>query len=124
MYQDGLEVFTFNFTDVEEGPMLPNTFDHVKLGRNFRGLITDVQIYDTYFSKYKMQSWTTECKGGGGNIFTWAADKVDITQAYTSAAVKVSNTETNATFVSMNKNEICPDQTKPIKMKKQVISAK
>ena len=66
---------------------------------------------------------TTECKGEGGNIFTWAADKVDITEAYTGSGVKVDDTEANATFVMMDKNEICPDPTKPIKTKKQAKSA-
>ena len=51
MFQDGIKAYGFNYTDKEELPIPNNAFETVKIGRNMRGLISDVNIYSNYFDK-------------------------------------------------------------------------
>ena len=47
MYQDGLYVYSYTFTDEQEDPFPPNTFQTLLIGRNMRGLFTDLNIYSS-----------------------------------------------------------------------------
>ena len=47
MYQDGLYVYSYTFTDEKEDPFPPNTFQTLLIGRNMRGLFTDLNIYSS-----------------------------------------------------------------------------
>ena len=53
--------YGFNFTDKEELPLPNNAFETVKIGKNMRGLISDVNIYSNYFDEKTMVKWTTSC---------------------------------------------------------------
>ena len=78
MVQDGLEIFSFNYTDTEEGPLPSTMFTDLRIGKNFRGLITDLQVYDKFFGKLEMKSWTTGCNKENGEIFSLASEKINI----------------------------------------------
>ena len=49
-YQDGLKVFGLNFTDDHEDPLSSDFFTYLQFGHIFRGMITDVQIFDKYLN--------------------------------------------------------------------------
>ena len=80
MYQDGLQVFTFNFTDEKESPLPSTAFDLIQLGWNMRGLITDIQVYDEHKDGDFLSSWTSQCGNKPGNIFSWNQKKINIKQ--------------------------------------------
>ena len=61
MYQDGLYVYSYDYIDEQEDPLPLNTFHKVLIGKNMRGLYTDVNIYSSYFDDKEMISWTTGC---------------------------------------------------------------
>ena len=50
-YQDGLKVLGFNFPDERENPLPSDFFKYLHFGYNFRGMFTDVQIFDRYFTE-------------------------------------------------------------------------
>ena len=50
-------------------------FDNLSLGRNLRGLITDLNIYSAFFTEEDMKAWTTNCNHDDGDIFAWALKK-------------------------------------------------
>ena len=79
-YQDGLKVLGFNFPDERENPLPSDFFKYLHFGYNFRGMFTDVQIFDRYFTEEEQISRTTGCEKLEGEIFTWDTSKIDITQ--------------------------------------------
>ena len=93
MYQDGLYVYSYTFTDEQEDPFPPNTFQNLLVGRNMRGLFTDLNIYSSYFDDKEMISWTTGCENTRGEIITWDKTKLNITN--------IDNTPNNVTIVQI-----------------------
>ena len=47
-YQDGLKIFGFNLPDEGEFPLSSDFFKYLQFGYNFRGMITDVQIFSIF----------------------------------------------------------------------------
>ena len=78
--QDGLKVFGFNFPDKREDPLSSDHFKYLHFGFNFRGMITDVQIFDRYFDEKEQISRTTGCGIEKGEIFSWDPSRLNITQ--------------------------------------------
>ena len=101
MYQNGLNVYHYNFIDEKEDPLPSNTFKKVSIGKNMRGLYTDLNIYSSYFDDKEMISWTTGCDHTGGEIFTWDKTKLNITNN--------ENTPNNVTIIQIEKSEVCPN---------------
>ena len=79
-YQDGLKVFGFNFPDNREDPLSSDFFKYLQFGYNFRGMITDVQIFDKFLTEEEQISRTTGCENKKGKIFSWDPLKINITQ--------------------------------------------
>ena len=80
MYQDGLKLFTFNYTDAIEDPLPATTFERIILCSNMRGLLTDLQIFGQFMDQTDLSSWTTKCGNKEGDIFSWKKEKINITQ--------------------------------------------
>ena len=72
-FYNGLKVYSFNYSDLVEGPMPPDTFHYIVIGGNMRGLFTDLQIYDRMFNEEEMKAWTSSCDRNEGEIFRWSA---------------------------------------------------
>ena len=113
MYQDGLKVFNFTFGDEKENPLPATAFDKILIGADMRGLFTDLQVYREYFNEEDMAAWTGGCPGTKGEIFNWDKTKLSIS----------GTTEKNITIVRMDSTEVCPDASKPVRMKLPKISA-
>ena len=79
-YQDGLKIFGFNFPDEGEDPLSSDFFKYLQFGYNFRGMITDVQIFNKYLNDAEQISITTGCEDKKGEIFSWDPQRVNITQ--------------------------------------------
>ena len=82
MYQDGLMMFTFNYTDVTENPIPSSAFEQIHLGFNMRGRITDLQIFSEHMDGKFLSDWTSKCIGKKGNIFSWKKEKISIIQVF------------------------------------------
>ena len=50
-YQDDHKLFSFHYTDKIVRPFPSTLFDNLSLGRNFRGLMTDLNIYSVFFTE-------------------------------------------------------------------------
>ena len=79
-YQDGLKVVGFNFPDKREDPLSSDHFKYLQFGLNFRGMITDVQIFDKFLTEEEQISRTTGCDNKKGEIFSWDPLNINITQ--------------------------------------------
>ena len=79
-YQDGLKVVGFNFPDKREDPLSSDHFKYLQFGINFRGMITDVQIFDKFLTEEEQISRTTGCDNKKGEIFSWDPLNINITQ--------------------------------------------
>ena len=101
-YQDGLKVFSFQFTDEKEDPLFANTFSKIEIGGNMRGLFTDLNIYSSYFDDKAMADWTAGCFHEDGDIFRWEKDKIDINQG--------QDSQINVSIIKMAKADVCPDK--------------
>ena len=110
MFLNGQQSYGFTFTDEVENPLPANAFEIVQIGKNVRGMITDVNMYESFFSEKDMITWTTSCNQPGGEIFAWDAKKLNTTQEPTSLS--------NVTIIKVDKKSICPDATKNIIKKK------
>ena len=99
MYQDGLKVFSFQFTDEKEDPLLSNTFAKIEIGKNMRGLLTDLNIYSSFFDSQAMVEWTGGCDTDFGDIFQWDKEKIEMAQ----------NSPINVTIVKVDRSAVCPD---------------
>ena len=104
LFQDGLKVYSFQYKEPQGIPMPANTFGNTELGRNLRGLITDVNIYSTFFDEDSTRSLTLSCGEKQGDIFKWDARKVNITQD--------SDSQLDVTIETMDKSEICGQKDK------------
>ena len=83
MYQNGAFVFSFHFKDDKKHNPLPsNSFGRVILGRNFRGLFTDLHIYDKFSDEAMLGQLSTNCKRKKGEIFSWDSNKIKITEVF------------------------------------------
>ena len=78
-FVDGLKIFSFNFQDDSE-PLPANAFEFLRMGHNFRGLLTDLQIHDFYMDESELIHTTTSCERNVGEVFSWSKDKVQIIQ--------------------------------------------
>ena len=105
-YLDGLKVFSVDYTDEIENPLPSTLFELVKIGENFRGLFTELNIYSDFFAEEAMIAWTTRCNPEPGDIFTWDGNKVNIS--------KEEGEEKIVTIIKMDKSEVCPDSSKTI----------
>ena len=99
MFQDGLKVYSFHYKDPQDIPFPANTFDSIHLGQNLRGLVTDVNIYSTFFDEETTRSLTLGCGESKGDIFAWDVNKVNISQDVDS--------QLNVTIERIDKSEIC-----------------
>ena len=111
-YQDGHKVFSYQYTDKVVTPFPSTLFDNLSFGTNLRGLITDINIYSSFFTEKDMKTWTTSCNHDDGDIFAWAPNKVIMIKA--DDGKKLS-------FIKLDQSEVCPDpnemreKQKPIK---------
>ena len=80
-YTDGLKAFSFNYHDDSE-PLPANAFEFTRMGHNFRGLITDLQVHSQYFDEKEMIRTTTTCDERMGDIFTWNKNNVKIIKEF------------------------------------------
>ena len=80
MYMDSLKVFSYTYQDPKEDPLPSNTFENISFGFNMRGLITDVQLYNSYMDEKKLPAQTQRCENKPGEIFSWEAKKLNITK--------------------------------------------
>ena len=80
-YTDGLKAFSFNYHDESE-PLPANAFEFTRMGHNFRGLITDLQVHSQYFDKKEMIHTTTTCDGKMGDIISWNKNNVKIIKEF------------------------------------------
>ena len=80
MYQDGIKVFSFNYTDIKEDPLPSSAFERIRIGVNMRGLYTDLQIFSHFMGEKQLSSWTSKCDNSKGDIFTWKRHDVDTQQ--------------------------------------------
>ena len=110
MFKDGIKAYGFNFIDKEELPLPYNAFETVRIGKNMRGLISDVNIYSNYFDEKTMVKWTTGCHHPPGDIFAWSKEALNITQEEESLL--------NVTIISMDQREVCPDPSTRIQNQK------
>ena len=86
-------------------------FETVLIGKNMRGLFTDLNIYSTFFGEQDMVNWTRGCEHHNGDIFSWDANKVNTTLE--------ENDPKDVTIIKIDKNEICLDpNTKNIDIQK------
>ena len=99
-YQDGHKVFSYHYTDKVVRPFPPTMFDKLAVGENLRGLMTDVNIYSSFFTEKDMKAWTSSCNYDDGDIFAWAPKKVIINEA---------NDGKNVSFIKLDQSEVCPD---------------
>ena len=74
-----MKVFSFNYQDDAE-PLPPNAFEYLRLGKNFRGSLTDLRIHDVYMDENEMSQTTTTCEQKNGEVFSWSKEKVQIIQ--------------------------------------------
>ena len=75
MYQNGAKVFSFHFN--EEKHSLPSTlFEKVVMLNNFRGMFTDLQIFESFSNEEKLQQLSTHCDQRKGEIFSWDRNKL------------------------------------------------
>ena len=79
-YLDGLKVYQYKYEYEQQEPLPSNAFDVMLFGWNIRGLITDVQVYNSYFEEDDLKNWTTTCTSSKGEIFSWDKTKLNITQ--------------------------------------------
>ena len=79
LYMDGLKAFGFTYQDDSE-PLPANAFEHLRLGYNLRGSLTDLHIYDEYYDEERMISRTRTCEIEAGEIFAWEKTKINIRQ--------------------------------------------
>ena len=78
MYQNGAKVFSFQYGDERDDPLPSTVFDKVSLLRNFRGLFTDLQIFNTWSPEEAIIQLSTHCDRETGEIFTWDRNKIKI----------------------------------------------
>ena len=101
VYQDGLKAFSYNFKDENENPLPATFFDSVRLGQNMRGLLTDLNIFSTFFEAEEMVSWTVSCKHRRGEIFSWDVGKLN-TSLEEGKTLKKE-------FIKLDKTDVCLD---------------
>ena len=80
MYMDTFKVFSYTYQDPQEDPLPSSYVEKLRIGSNMRGLITDVQIYDSYFDAEKLAAHRRGCNNQPGQILSWDAQKLNITQ--------------------------------------------
>ena len=112
-YQDDHKMFSFHYTDTIVRPFPPTLFDNLSLGKNLRGLITDLNIYSGFFTEEEMKAWTTSCKHDDGDIFAWAPNKVTMIK---------DDDGKNVSFIKLDQSEVCPDPNQTTKKQKTVKS--
>ena len=78
MYQNGAKVFSFQFGDERDDPLPSTVFEKVSLLKNFRGLFTDLQIFNTWSPEEAIIQLSTHCHRDTGEIFTWDRNKIKI----------------------------------------------
>ena len=77
-YQDGLKVFSYTYIDEVEDPMPSDTFKNLLIGKNMRGLLTDLNIYSSFFDDDAMIDWTKGCAQKEGDIFAFLFAEISI----------------------------------------------
>ena len=114
-YQDGFRVYTFKYPDDVEDPLSENIFEKVEVLRNFLGLMTDFNIYSSYFTDEQMIDWTAGCKDTPGDIFDWDPNKLILT--------KEKNFQIETDILEIARKEICFDPSRPIPPLKPIATA-
>ena len=77
------------------------------LMNNWRGEATDVNIYDSFFDKEEMVSWTTSCGiPTKGSLLSWEPEVYNLT----------NNKEMETVISEVASDELCPDQNDDIKI--------
>ena len=73
----------------------------LKLMGNWRGEVTDVNIYDYFFEEEEMVSWTTSCGiPAEGGIFSWEPEKYNLT----------NNEEMETVISEVDSDDLCQSQ--------------
>ena len=80
MYMDTFKVFSYTYEDPKEDPLPSSDFENISFGSNMRGLITDLQVYDFYLDDKELAAQAQGCDNKPGEIFSWDAKKINITQ--------------------------------------------
>ena len=80
MYMDSFYVFSYTYEDPREDPLPSDAFEEIFFGRNMRGLIADVQIYNKYMDEKTLAAQTKGCNNKPGEIFSWDTKHINITQ--------------------------------------------
>ena len=112
-YQDGHKVFSFPYADKVVRPFPPNMFDNLSLGKNLRGLLSDLNIYSKFFTEKEMKAWTTSCNHDKGDIFAWVPNNVNIIK---------NDDGKEVSFIKLDKSEVCPDPNEISEKQKTVKS--
>ena len=113
-YQDELKVFSYTYIDEVEDPMPSDTFKNLLIGKNLRGLLTDLNIYSSFFDDAAMIAWTKGCAQKKGDIFAWDPTKLNTTIG--------EDITKNVTIVSIDKKVICMDPNIKRKHQETVLS--
>ena len=103
---NGQKVSSFKYLDDVEDPMPASTFENIVIGINMRGIFTDLNIYDKFFTEEDMISWTSSCLKPKGEIFEWDIQRVKPTK----------NTSLNVTLTRISSSDVCPEPNKKNKM--------
>ena len=79
----------------------------LSLMHNFRGEITDVNIYDSFFEEEEMISWTTSCGSPAkGRILSWAPENYNLT----------NNNDTETVIGTAASDDLCKNQDDELKI--------
>ena len=73
-------------------------------------MITDFNIYSSFFAEQQFIDWTAGCKSDPGDIFSWDSEKLDLSQE------EGSQIETE--IVDVERKHVCLDTSKPVTKKK------
>ena len=97
VYANGLKITGHKYIDESEDPLPSKYFKDISIGKNFRGLFTDLQIYSSFFDENEMVTWTTGCERNDGDIYSWDVDRMTF------------DTTLNVSLVTRSQEEVCLD---------------
>ena len=79
----------------------------LSLMHNFRGEITDVNIYDSFFEEEEMISWTTSCGSPAkGRILSWVPENYNLT----------NSNDTEIVIGTVASDDLCKNQDGELKI--------
>ena len=105
-YQNGQKVMGMQFKDEKENPLPSDFFAITQIGRNLRGMFTDLNIFSSYFDTEALIRWTTGCDNSKGDIFAWNASRLELSQ------------KMDVSIIKMDRKEVCPETNKKLSVQK------